>query len=674
MRVLLAGPISAGDVVYREVEGYLAQNHVVNLNLHYLEPEQALALRQHYANNTNIHFSDFDPANPEALKNVITDQQQGYEAIIYPAGVEGFTLEVLDAVLDKKLAHRLKAIGCPNDAVGHLAAILAKTDQESIAILHVPGMHASAVAEYTFIQLGYHARGFDRFYDQTGMAGAWPHNKTITESMGLTGKTLGVLGGSGKDGGAVIAKAIGNGMRVIAMGSGSQEGDGKIRMLGAEVAASVDEIISRADFISINCRSNSETKDLIGEPQLAAMNPGVVIINPAGAEIINKQALLRHFEKPAAERKITVILDMPYGGRRDDSAFNADPDNARLKANGVLFTPRMAGYTVETQIQAVEKLTADINLLLRQNYCVAIANKPAGIELGTSTINDEILPQVLEDLLHLMRKAGENAKQLRDSNALDVVYLSDGSPTTNADMMASEMIQKGLQKKGYNFRFSGEELIPDASVKTDVEVVIDGIDGTRNFRDGNYGWCISAAIQHKGETIAGAIHDPQCGETFWAIKDKGAYMRNSFSTHTLNIPESHPQDFSFSVGSFRIKGSTIIKQDIIADIKTLGGREREWGSVALSICAVARGGLSVFIQGSSKLHDNVAGVLIAQEAGAAVINSPALEPDRSDIIVVHPNLRDKIEAIYKNRSAGLANLVSPAKELKKAADTGITGQ
>lgn len=667
MRVLIVGPIHAGDSIIKEIEAYRAAGHTVDINTRTLE-DRGESLRARFAADASVAFLDFDPANPSALIEAVSKGNAGYDAIIYPAGTQGFTPAVFDAARDDKLAHTLKFIGCPNDAVSHLAGITEKANEAGVPILHTPGIHAPAVAEYTIAQLAYHTRGFDLFYDETGKQGAWPHEKAITQSHALAGKTIGVLGGSGNDGAAVIAHALANGMHVIAMGSGRAESDEKIRSMGAEVATSIDDLCQRADFISVNCRKNQDTIGLIGEEQMQKMKPGVIIINPAGAEIIDKQALMKRFEEPSSKRTMTVILDMPYGGRRDKDAFNADPDNAVLKAKGVLFTPRMAGYTAETRADAVKWLTNDMTHVMAGDCRVTIANNPKGFARSSGLLADAEIPQLLDELMDLMQKAGVDAMRMNKEGALETVYKKDGSPTTRADRMASDNIQKGLERKGYGFRFSGEELLADAANASNVEVIIDGIDGTRNFRDGNYGWCISVAIKRDEETVLAAIHDPKCGETFFAVKGQGAFHRDRFGTEPLQTPPTLPDDFSFSIGSFRIKGSTVIKQNIIEGIKTMGGREREWGSVALSICGVARGGMGVFVQGNSYLHDHIAGLLIAEEAGSAVINMPSIEAGRSDIIVVHSTLRDRVDAVYKQAVAGLEALVVPAK--KHAEDTG----
>ena len=88
-----------------------------------------------------------------------------------------------------------------------------------------------------------------------------------------------------------------------------------------------------------------------------------------------------------------------------------------------------------------------------------------------------------------------------------------------------------------------------------------------------------------------------------------------------------------------------MKKRIIERIKDLGGREREWGCVGLSICAVARGGLGAFIQFNSPNHDHAAAVLVAEEAGVSVRIIWREASNRADLIICHPILSPQINAI-----------------------------
>ena len=233
--------------------------------------------------------------------------------------------------------------------------------KHGIPVENISDIHGGAVAEYTLIQMGFHMRRIGQFYDATGKRGSWPHDRAASTTASLAGKTLGVIGASGKDGSAVAMLAMKMGLRVVGMGNGTPESNARIREIGAELATRLEELLKQSDCISINC-AKDKTLGLIGRQQFEQMKPGVIIVNPAGAEIIEKNELVDEYIKPAQERKVgALILDMPYGGRRGDRTFAIDHDNAKLKSLGVLFTPRMAGYTIDTYTRGVEQVADAIN-------------------------------------------------------------------------------------------------------------------------------------------------------------------------------------------------------------------------------------------------------------------------------------------------------------------------
>jgi myo-inositol-1(or 4)-monophosphatase len=648
MRVLLAGSPYLHNCTISEINSYIEAGHILVVNTYLWSLAELQAIQERFKNIPEISFECFDPSIPELIVAATTIEGNGFDAIICPPNVSAFTANALRGIL--LLKHKLGVIGCPNDSVSHLSDVLDLATANNVAVIHTPGVHAESVAEYTLSQIGFQARAISALSAGTGRDGAWPHDEALVCGRMLKSKTLGVIGGSGMDGTAVISLATRYGLKVISLSSGSAAGVARLRGLGAEVARDIDELVSRSDFISINCRPTPLTQGLIGKSQIELMKPETIIINPSAAEIFDKEALISEFRKPPQERRIGFLaLDMPFGGRRDNRAFIADPDNALLKRLGVHFTPRMAGYTLEAQLQSVTKLAEYVDRYLRfGDQSVPMANRTvAEPSLSERRTGGHSL---LEDIIELARQAGAEARKLRDAG-LVIEYKPDGSPSTNADVAAETVIREGLRSRHHIFRFRGEESAEAPRVDDIREIIIDGIDGTRNFRDGNYGWCVSVGVMEKGLAILAVIYDPHLDEVYFAVKGRGAFVRSVSATRRLKVPASLPSDFSFSVGSFRVSGSIAIKSRIIEAIKKLGGRGREWGSVALSICAVARGGLGTFVQGNSKLHDHIAGLLIAEEAGVNIVVKHHANVEAIDIIVSHPSLGQRIDDIFRSATS-----------------------
>ena len=631
MRLLIAGPLNSRESVEIEINAYRDADHFVTVNTHYLAADVKDELVRSYASDDQVTFCTFDPARPEALKRQLVSAMVGYDAVIYPPDLPGFTPEVIDAAVQAQLAHPLQIVGCPNDVVRHLSSV----EKRGIKVLNASDIHASSVGEYTMGQIANHARRLAHFHSATGENGAWPHDEATTTTRTILGKTIGIIGVTGKDGRAVATYAQKMGLRILGLDRDGEQINEAIRGMGIE-RVSLEQLLRRSDFISINAKKDTSLH-LIGGHEIDQMKRGVIIVNPAGAEIIEKGSLLKEYAKPHAERTIgALILDMPYGGRKGAMTFAGDPANATLKSLGVFFTPRMAGYSLDTYTRGVEQVAQGIN----RHFARFRLDRAQPVNL----------PKMASDILALTKAAGARAIELRRSG-LHVRCKQDGSPWTNADMISEQIIRDGLRKR-YAVTIIGEELGSDVDPTALVDVIIDGIDGTRNFRDGNYGWCTSACVTRQGQPLLAVVHDPTCGETFWAVRHEGAFHNDSVVTQRLTIPSCLPSDFSFSIGSYQISGSEHIRQQIASDINALGGRQREWGCIALSMCHTALGGLGVFIQGDATPQDYLAGYLIAEEAGAALTRLPSRTKNNlEDIIVAHPTLNAQIATIYAKHFA-----------------------
>lgn len=97
----------------------------------------------------------------------------------------------------------------------------------------------------------------------------------------LKGKTLGIIG-LGSIGGRVAELAVGVGMKVIANDISFKNTEG-VEM------KSFDEVLTEADFISLNTTHEDKNKDLISKDQIAKMKEGVVIVNTVDRDLVNEQ-------------------------------------------------------------------------------------------------------------------------------------------------------------------------------------------------------------------------------------------------------------------------------------------------------------------------------------------------------------------------------------------------
>src|SRR5260370_10359274 len=139
-----------------------------------------------------------------------------------------------------------------------------------IKVHTIKGYGDIAVAEHTMALIFACCRGLARM-DRAVRGGVWDP----LESMQLNGKTLGLIGLGGV-GRAVARIARGVGMEVI----------GWNRSARPEVQlVELDELLARADIISLHLALNDETRGFIDAQRLERPNRGVILVNTAAAAL-----------------------------------------------------------------------------------------------------------------------------------------------------------------------------------------------------------------------------------------------------------------------------------------------------------------------------------------------------------------------------------------------------
>jgi len=148
-----------------------------------------------------------------------------------------------------------------------------------IAVHTIKGYGDTAVAEHTIALIFACCRELARM-DRAVRRGVWDP----LESMQLKGKTLGLigLGGIGEE---VARIARGIGMEVIAWNR-TPRADAGVPLLD------LNDLLTRADVISLHLALTDETRGILGPQQLARMKPGVILVNTARGALVDEAALL----------------------------------------------------------------------------------------------------------------------------------------------------------------------------------------------------------------------------------------------------------------------------------------------------------------------------------------------------------------------------------------------
>lgn len=198
-----------------------------------------------------------------------------------------------------------------------------------IAVRNTPEASAPAVAEMAIGLMLAFARRIPQAHASTA-AGRW--EKSAFKGTELAGKTLGMVG-LGRIGQRVARVAQGLGMRVLAYDPVVTPE--RAAELGVEAAA-LEEVLARADFLSLHAPGGPETRGLIGAAALAGMKPTAVLINTARGSCVDEAAL-------AAALKAGKL-----GGAALD-VFEREPPagSPLLGAPNVILTPHLGASTAE---------------------------------------------------------------------------------------------------------------------------------------------------------------------------------------------------------------------------------------------------------------------------------------------------------------------------------------
>jgi D-3-phosphoglycerate dehydrogenase len=229
--------------------------------------------------------------------------------------------------------------------------------RKGIVVMNTPGGNSVSAAEHTIALMLALARRVPAA-DATMKAGGWDRNKFVGTEV--AGKTLGVIG-LGRIGREVARRAAGLDMDIIALDPFVTAA--KAAELGYSLAASLDELLPKVDFLTVHVPLSAETKSLIGPRELGMMKKTARVLNAARGGIIDEKALA---DALAAGTIAGAGIDV----------FSAEPivaDNPLLKAPNVILTPHLGASTVEAQENvAVEAAQLIRDFLLKGQIANAV--------------------------------------------------------------------------------------------------------------------------------------------------------------------------------------------------------------------------------------------------------------------------------------------------------------
>jgi glycerate dehydrogenase len=253
-----------------------------------------------------------------------------------------------DEVLQQ--APKLRCIGLTATGVDNVD--LAAARARGIAVCNVTAYCTQSVTEHVFACLLTLTHSLNQF-NAAVRAGAWQESEEFCmldfPLRELSAMTMGIVG-SGNLGNSVARTAEFFGMQVLlARRRGSNAAD--------DGRVDLDELLQRADVVSLHCPLNKDTAGLIGERELALMKSDAILINTARGGLVDSAAL------------VTALNAGTIGGAAIDVLPEEPPVNGDplldSKHPRLYVTPHIAWGTREARQNSLNQLADNVAAFLR---------------------------------------------------------------------------------------------------------------------------------------------------------------------------------------------------------------------------------------------------------------------------------------------------------------------
>jgi D-3-phosphoglycerate dehydrogenase len=302
---------------------------------------------------------------------------------------DGLAVRSATKVTEKVIAAaaRLKVIGRAGIGVDNIDTRAATA--KGIIVMNTPFGNSITTAEHTISLMLALARQIPEA-DRSTQAGKWEKNRFL--GVELYAKTLGVIG-CGNIGSIVADRGIGLKMRVVAYDPFLSED--RAMEIGVE-KVELDDLLRRADFITLHTPLTDKTRNIIDTKSLAKCKKGVRIINCARGGLVDEKALA---EALKAGHVAGAAFDV----------FVVEPakENALFGLSNVICTPHLGAATSEAQENVALQVAEQMSDYLLKGAITNAVNFP--------NISAEEAPK-LRPYVKLAEQLGSFAGQLTETS------------------------------------------------------------------------------------------------------------------------------------------------------------------------------------------------------------------------------------------------------------------
>lgn len=237
-----------------------------------------------------------------------------------------------------------------------------------------------------------------------------------------------------------------------------------------------------------------------------------------------------------------------------------------------------------------------------------------------------------EKLCSVMRKlaleAGDKIMEVYESDDFEVKSKSDDSPVTIADEAADALISAGLRKAFPDVALVTEEQAQSHSLKAESFLIVDPLDGTKEFINRRGDFTVNIAYVENGVPVRGVVYAPAKGRFFITDASGQSYEElGSFDKETVGemerISVSTPDN-----GALMIVASKSHRDQATEDyINKYSVKDSKSAGSSLKFCLVATGEADLYPRvGRTMEWDTAAGHAVLAGAGGDVVRFDTHEP------------------------------------------------
>lgn len=224
-------------------------------------------------------------------------------------------------------------------------------------------------------------------------------------------------------------------------------------------------------------------------------------------------------------------------------------------------------------------------------------------------------------LLPLAQEAVDLAHDLmRTLQPGALTFKGDRDMASELDYAIERRVREHLAAKAPDIGFLGEEYGSSGDTST-LTWALDPVDGTVNFIHGSPLCAISLGLIHNDHAVLGVIDLPFLGTRYHAAKGHGAYA-NDRRIHASKVTDL--KDAVVAIGDYAVgteaNWKNTVRLAVTEQLTRHVQRIRMHGSAAIDLAWLAEGRIDAFIMLNNKPWDTVAGVIVAREAGAVVVD------------------------------------------------------